>query len=67
MKSEYKIPFSKDIKFEIAEPTGDYAHENYSEIYDAIDFVVPVGTPVLAIKEGKIILSNDNSNEWGLD
>lgn len=66
MKSEYKIPFPKDVKFKMTKPTGDYAHENYPEIRYAIDFVVPVNTPVLAIKAGKIIVLKDNSNEWGI-
>jgi len=66
MKSEYKIPFPKDIKFKIAKPTGDYAHENYSEIRYAIDFVVPIDTPVLAIKGGRVISLKDDSNEWGI-
>ena len=66
MKSEYKIPFPKNIKFKVAKPTGDYAHENYPEIRYAIDFVVPVGTPVLTIKAGKIIGLKDDSGEWGI-
>ena len=67
MKSKYQSPFSKDVKFEIAKPEGDYAHEKYPEIRHAVDFVVPVGTPVLAIKAGKVIDSKDDSDEWGTD
>ena len=67
MKSEYKIPFPKDVEFKIAKPTGDYAHENYPEIYYAIDFVVPINTPVSAIKAGKTIVLKDDSDEYGID
>jgi len=66
MKSEYKIPFPKNIKFKVTKPTGDYAHENYPEIHYAIDFVVPLDTPVLAIKAGKIIGSKNDSDEYGV-
>jgi murein DD-endopeptidase MepM/ murein hydrolase activator NlpD len=66
MQSKYQLPFPKDIRFEIDKPEGDYAHENYPEIRYAIDFVVPINTPVLAIKKGKIIDLKDDSDEWGI-
>ena len=67
MESKYQLPFPKSVKFKIAKPKGDYAHENFPEIKYAIDFVVPVDTPVLAIKSGKVTNLGDDSNEWGLD
>lgn len=67
MKPKYQLPFSKDIKFKIAKPEGEYAHEKYPEIRYAVDFIVPVGTPVLAIRAGKVIDLKDDSDKWGTD
>lgn len=67
MKSKYQLPFSKDIKFKIAKPEGKYAHEKYPECRYAVDFVVPTGTSVLAIRAGKVVDLKDDSDEWGTD
>ncbi len=67
MKLKYQLPFSKDIKFKIAKPEGKYAHEKYPEIRYAVDFIIPIGTPVLAIRAGKVIDLKDDSDEWGTD
>lgn len=66
MEVKYKLPFPKWVKKRIAKPREVYAHENYPESRYAIDFLMPVGTPILAARTGKILKVKDDSDKWGL-
>ncbi len=61
------IPFPKGVKYKAVQPTGKYAHSNWVESKYAIDFIVPVGTPVIAVKKGVVIMAKGNSKKHGLD
>ena len=63
----YPSPFSPDTEFQVARPTGEYAHENFQESKYAIDLVVPVKTPIHAIADGQVITVKADSDEYGLD
>jgi len=67
MQLKYRLPFPKRIKKKLAKPKGLYAHENYPESRYAIDFVMLVGTPILAARAGKVVRVKDNSDKWGVD
>ncbi len=64
---KYNYPLPKNIKIEIAHPVGDYAHENFIESKYAVDFLVDIGTLVLAARDGKVLKIKDDSDKWGLD
>lgn len=67
MNAIFKLPLSENIKRETSQPTGVYAHENYPESKYAIDFLVPINTPVLAAKDGVVWKIKSDSDEYGLD
>jgi murein DD-endopeptidase MepM/ murein hydrolase activator NlpD len=54
-------PFPKSVEFKILNPTGEYAHENFPETKYAQDFGLPLGTPVLVVKDGIVILAKYDS------
>lgn len=64
---KYRFPFPKNIKINIAYPTGEYAHENFPESKYAVDFLVEIGTKVIAAKMGVVVGIKSDSDEWGLD
>lgn len=50
---KYRYPFdSKKYEVNISKPTGDFAHEIYPESRHAVDFILPLGAPVLAARRG---------------
>lgn len=56
---KYTYPFPKDIEIRARKPPeGRYVHENHPESRYAIDFLLPLGTPVIASCEGKVVLLN---------
>ncbi|MBI5065176.1 M23 family metallopeptidase [Candidatus Woesearchaeota archaeon] len=63
----YIIPLPEDVQFVILNPEGRFTHENFIESKYAIDFGVPIGTPVIASRGGKVGMVKDDSQEWGLD
>lgn len=67
MKEKYGAVLRDGTKYKIAKPTGEYAHENFPEIAHAVDFLVDVGTEVIAVKGGKVIDVKSDSDKYGLD
>jgi len=63
----YEKPFPKETMYKVAKPKGVYAHQNYPESKFAIDFLLDVGTPILASRGGTVIKTKSNSSKWGLD
>jgi len=63
----YRIPLPKDVQVVISKPSGEYAHENNSKTKYAVDFLVGVGTPVLASRDGIVVKIKSDSDKWGLD
>lgn len=67
MQPEYRLPFPETVEKRIGRPTGEYAHENFPESTHAIDFILNVGTPILAARGGRVIQQKSDSDNWGLD
>lgn len=67
MNPLYQRPFPQTIEARISSPTGEYAHENFPEIAHAIDILVPVGTPTLAMRDGIVKQIKSDSDDYGLD
>jgi len=65
MKCVY--PFPEDLEVKIAKPTGEYAHDNFPESRYAVDFLLEIGTPILAASDGIVIKIKSDSDKWGLD
>lgn len=75
-ESEYRLPFDPDENPVIISQgrNGPWSHFNQSpkgkDLSNAVDFALPVGTPVLAARSGRVLgLSYDGSDEYytGLD
>jgi murein DD-endopeptidase MepM/ murein hydrolase activator NlpD len=59
----YELPFAKGIKSKVVQGYGGlFTHKNIA----AIDFEMPVGTPVCAARAGVIYSYKDDSDEGGL-
>ena len=58
---KYAYPFPSNIKFR--KITGEH-HTKFSESRFAIDFPLPLGTPVLAARAGKVVSVQKNSNKF---
>jgi len=67
METEYQLPFPATIEKRIVQPTGEYAHENFPESRHAIDFLLDVGTPILASRGGTVVKTKSDSDRHGLD
>lgn len=65
--TKYRYPLPDGIEIRKTSPSGEYAHENFSESRHAVDFLVDVDTPVLATRSGKVVKLKDDSDKWGLD
>ena len=64
---KYQYPLTKNIGIKIAKPTGEYAHENFPESKYAVDFLVDIGTSVLAARGGMVWKVKSDSDKYGLD
>lgn len=63
----YQLPFPESVPKRISRPTGKYAHENFPESRYAVDFLLDVGTPILAAREGRVVAVKADSEAWGTD
>jgi murein DD-endopeptidase MepM/ murein hydrolase activator NlpD len=58
----YDLPFTAGTKHKVVQGYGGlFSHRNKA----ALDFDMPVGTPVCAAREGTVYAFKDNSNEGG--
>ena len=63
----YQLPFPDNIEQKTSRPSGIYAHENFPESKYAVDFLIDVGTPILAARSGCIWKVKEDSDKWGLN
>ncbi len=57
---EYNLPFPKDSSFTVIQGyNGEYSHKNDK----ALDFRMPVGTPIVAAREGMVVKVIDNNDK----
>lgn len=60
-----RYPFNiKRYEIKILKPEGEFAHENFPESRYAVDFKLPLGTPVLAVKKGTVIIVKHDSDVY---
>ena len=57
-----RFPFPESVPVRISHPAGQFAHENFPQTRYAVDFLLPVDTPVIAVKSGKVILVKQDSD-----
>jgi murein DD-endopeptidase MepM/ murein hydrolase activator NlpD len=58
----YELPFEKGSRYRVVQGYGGlFSHKNIA----AIDFAMPVGTPIHAAREGVVYAYKDDSNEGG--
>lgn len=62
MKIKYKLPFPAKVKTRMI---TSKSHKKHVESKHAIDFPLPVGTPVLAARAGKVSFVKSDSDKWG--
>lgn len=63
-KTRYRLPFELDTpRYLVQGPNGRFTHAGVL----AFDFAMPVGTPVLAAREGTVARVRDGFREGGLD
>ena len=65
--NKLRNPFPRGTETEVVSPTGEYAHENWPQTKYAVDFLVPVGTPVVAVMSGTVHMAKSDSDRHGLD
>lgn len=58
------LPFPDGTKYEIGHSNGKFAHENLPESKYAVDFLLPLNTPILAAKEGLVFNIKNKSTTY---
>ena len=62
----YGLPFESGESFRLGQgPDGSFSHKGRAQY--AIDFVMPIGTPVLAARSGVVVQTSSNFDEGGPD
>ena len=60
----YRLPYQKNKKFKVSQScNGKISH--FGKFKYAIDFVMPIGTPLYAAREGTVIIVKEDSNTGG--
>lgn len=60
----YQLPFGRGETYKLGQGYGgEFSHSGRSEY--ALDFMMPEGTPVLAAREGVVIMAQDESDRGG--
>ncbi len=61
----YVHPFRRGLKVQASKPPeGRYAHENHPESRYAIDFLLPLGDPILASADGEVAVAKHDSDMY---
>ncbi len=63
----YRLPFRDDQRFPVAQGFGGKASHTDKQNYYAVDIVMPVGTPVLAARDGVVMTLDNDFYGAGLD
>lgn len=61
----YRLPFAAPIRVDQG-PGGHFSHDD-AQNFDAIDFALPEGTPVLAARDGMVMQVEGDFDKAGLD
>jgi murein DD-endopeptidase MepM/ murein hydrolase activator NlpD len=65
--ARYRLPFGSGESFGIAQAFGGKASHSDKQNYYAVDIVMPVGTPVLAARDGMVMTVDNDFYGAGLD
>lgn len=67
LAARYRVPFAADVDWHVGQGFhGRWSHQHPASRY-AVDFTVPVGTPVLAAREGVVMQVQDDWRGSGRD
>ncbi|HZX89122.1 MAG TPA: M23 family metallopeptidase [Rudaea sp.] len=65
--AQYRVPFGDGESFGVAQAFGGKASHGDKQNYYAVDIVMPVGTPVLAARDGVVMTVDNDFFGAGLD
>jgi murein DD-endopeptidase MepM/ murein hydrolase activator NlpD len=63
----YQLPFSTGSNYRVVQGYGGaFSHQKGTPSEYSIDWSMPIGTPVLAVRDGRVVGTRDDSDENGL-
>lgn len=62
---KYELPYAKGEKYEVIQTFGQSFSHNKPTSRNAVDFKMPIGTPLFAIRGGIVILVIEDNTEHG--
>jgi murein DD-endopeptidase MepM/ murein hydrolase activator NlpD len=67
LQARYRLPFAPDQAFRIHQAFGGMFSHKDSENYHAVDFAMPIGTPVHAARAGRVMQIEEDFFRAGLN
>lgn len=66
-RAKYRFPFSDGITTRVTQSFGDMGSHKAMKTPHAVDFAMPIGTPVVAAREGVVVAVKNDSSVGGND
>lgn len=65
---DYRLPFAAGTRFEVNQGAGgDFSHQAGTQDEAAVDWDMPIGTPILASRGGVVVAYHDRATTAGTD